>query len=99
MTGYNIKGTIGFILIVVVLVATLFSGDFSGAGNIFLTLIAGMILYQVGRFIVRGVTGFDPHEGTTRSDRKYSREDEEMIKKSRRKHLKRLGRNDGTGRY
>jgi len=79
MTGYNIKGTIGFIFFVLLILISLLSGDLEQTRQLILYMIGGMILYQIIRFFIRGVSGFDPHDGTTKSER----EDLKYIKKSK----------------
>jgi len=69
MTGYSLKGSITFLLIVLALVVAVVSGAWSEAGTLLLMLLVGMVFYQVGRFFIRGLTGWDPHEGTTARDR------------------------------
>jgi hypothetical protein len=69
MTGYEIKGIIGFLLALAVLVFTIFTGDFSGAGYVLMYLVGGMILYQIGRFMIRIITGWDPDSGAIKSSR------------------------------
>lgn len=79
MTGYSLKGIIAFWAIAITLVIAFFSGEFEVAGTLLLYLIAGMILYQVGRFFIRGLTGFDPDDGTTRSDRELAKKLKEEL--------------------
>lgn len=83
MTGYNIKGIIVFVVILLLILFTLFSGNFSEIGYLFLVLITGIVLYQVYRFVVRGATGWDPHKGTTRGERRATEDLEYTLKKHR----------------
>jgi len=79
ITGYSLKGFITFWIVVILLLTAFFSGNFSGAGQIFLVLIGGIILYQIMRFVMRAITGWDPHEGTTRSGRTVQKELERSL--------------------
>jgi len=83
ITGYNLKGFIGFWIVVILLLIALFSGEFAKVGWILLLLIGGMILYQIIRFAMRSTIGYDPHEGTTRSERKLNRSLEELARRER----------------
>lgn len=71
MTGYSLKGTISFVAMVLLIITALFSGEFGEAFYLIGMLVVGMVLYQVGRLFIRGVTGFDPDDGTTKRDREY----------------------------
>lgn len=83
MTGYNIKGIIAFVVILLLILFALFSGSFSEVGYLFLVLIIGIVLYQVYRFVVRGATGWDPHKGTTRGERKTTEDLDSTLEKYR----------------
>jgi len=83
ITGYSVKGFIAFCIVVILLFITLLSGEFSRAGWIFLLLIGGMIFYQVIRFAMRSTIGYDPHEGTTCSERTTQKSLEELIRRER----------------
>lgn len=83
ITGYSLKGFIVFCIIVILLFITFLSGEFATAGWIFLLLIGGMIFYQIMRFAMRSTIGYDPHEGTTRSERATKKSLEELIRRER----------------
>lgn len=83
MTGYNIKGIIVFVAILLLILFALFSGNFSEVGYLFLALVIGIVLYQVYRLVVRGTTGWDPHEGTTRGERRATEDLDSTLEKHR----------------
>jgi tetratricopeptide (TPR) repeat protein len=72
LTGYSIKGTITFWLIVAGILFALLAGDIDEAFGFFVMLILGVFLYQAGRWIVRIITGYDPDDGSTKDDRYQS---------------------------
>ena len=69
MTFYSFRGTVTFFLILALIVIAALSGDMEGAGELVLLLIGGVVLYYVGRMIIRGITGWDPDTSTTRAER------------------------------
>ncbi|MDW7661841.1 MAG: hypothetical protein SCL54_10525 [Bacillota bacterium] len=78
MTFYSIKGTIMFWVIVGSIIIAIISGNLIEAGSLIIYLIIGMVLYQIGRFSVRLITGFDPSNGTTRQLRRELKETSEQ---------------------
>jgi hypothetical protein len=75
MTGYSLKGTITFWILVVL---TILSG-----GALLPFLIIGIITYQLGGLLVRSLTGYDPRDGTTANDRKRQESINQIIIESR----------------
>lgn len=72
MTFYNLKGLLTFWLLVAAILWATLSGDFGEAGRLIPLLLGGMALYWVGRWMVQALTGFDPHTGTTRTERRIA---------------------------
>lgn len=83
MTGYNIKGIVVFVVILLLILFALFNGNFLEVGYLFLALIIGIVLYQVYRFVIRGATGWDSHKGTTRGERMATENLDSTLKKYR----------------
>lgn len=63
MSFYSIKGTIIFIMMLILVISAFFSGNYQEVFRLIGLLVSGMILYQVGRWLLRLITGWDPHEG------------------------------------
>jgi len=56
-------------------VLAVLSGELGDAAQYLLTLVGGVLLYQGGRWFIRGVSGYDPHDGSTAVSRAASAQD------------------------
>jgi len=70
LTGYSLKGSITFWILMALVVLAVLSGELGDAAQYLLTLVGGVLLYQGGRWFIRIITGgYDPHDGSTAAHR------------------------------